>query len=133
MKKLFQLIGIGILSTGSVLLMSYASVGAVEVLDPVCQANPNSVACIESKKTQTPTDNSLYGPNGILTKVVRIISTVLGIAAVIVVIIGGFKYSLSSGDPKSAESAKNTILFAIIGLVIAAVAQGIVIFVLNKL
>jgi len=58
---------------------------------------------------------------------------VVGAAAVIMIIVGGFKYITSSGDSTSVESAKNTILFAVIGLVIALVAQSIVIFVLRKL
>jgi hypothetical protein len=133
MKTLLRLLSLSMVIFSSVAVLSLGTVGAVDVLDPVCQANPNAEACQENRKSQTPTDNSLYGPNGILTKIVGIISIILGIAAVIMVIVGGFQYSLASGDPKSVDNAKNTVLYAIIGMVIAAVAQGIVIFVLNKL
>jgi hypothetical protein len=57
---------------------------------------------------------------------------IVGVAAVIMIIIGGFRYITSSGDSASVNSAKNTILYAIIGLVIVALAQVIVRFVLNQ-
>lgn len=134
MKTILRLLSLSMVTFTGAAVLSLSPVGAqVNVLDPVCQAKPDAEACQENRKSQTPTDNSIYGPNGILTKIVRIISIILGIAAVIMVIVGGFQYSLASGDPKSADNAKNTVLYAIIGMVIAAVAQGIVIFVLNKL
>lgn len=64
--------------------------------------------------------------------VVGILSFIVGIVAVIMIIIGGLKYITSAGDANSISSAKNTILYAIIGLVIVALAQVIVRFVLNK-
>jgi len=64
--------------------------------------------------------------------VVNILSFIVGVAAVIMLIIGGLKYITSSGDPNSISSAKNTILYAIIGLIVAAFAQGIVRFALTK-
>lgn len=62
----------------------------------------------------------------------QIFSVVIGVIAVVMIIIGGFKYIISSGDPASVNGAKNTILYAVIGLVIAAFAQIIVQFVLVK-
>lgn len=70
---------------------------------------------------------------GLITGAVNIISLVVGIVAVIMIIVGGFKYITSSGDSGKVGSAKNTILYAIIGLVVVALAQVIVKFVLNRL
>lgn len=64
--------------------------------------------------------------------VVSILSFIVGVAAVIMIIIGGFKYITSGGDSANIASAKNTILYAIIGLVVAVLAQVIVRFVLNQ-
>lgn len=64
--------------------------------------------------------------------IVNILSLIVGVIAVIMIIIGGLKYITSGGDANSVSSAKNTILYAIIGLVIVALAQVIVRFVLNK-
>lgn len=70
--------------------------------------------------------------NNVLGTAINIFSFIVGFAAVIMVIVGGFKYITSAGDSASTSSAKNTILYAIIGLVIVAMAQVIVRFVLNQ-
>jgi len=63
---------------------------------------------------------------------INILSLIVGVVAVVMIIIGGLKYIMSSGDSTSINSAKNTILYAIIGLVIVALAQVIVKFVLKR-
>jgi hypothetical protein len=70
--------------------------------------------------------------NGILHLVINIFSLVVGVVAVIMIIVGGFKYITSGGDSGNVTSAKNTILFAVVGLVVVALAQFIVRFVLEK-
>jgi hypothetical protein len=74
-------------------------------------------------------DSSL---DGIIATVINIMSMVVGVIAVIMIIIGGIKYVTSSGDSNNVNSAKNTILYAIVGLVVVALAQVIVRFVLGK-
>ncbi len=56
---------------------------------------------------------------------------VLGAVAVIVIIISGFKYVTANGDTGKIQSAKNTLLYAIVGLVVAMFAQAIVLFVIK--
>lgn len=58
---------------------------------------------------------------------------VLGIIAVIVIIIGGVKYMTSSGDSGKVKTAKDTILYGVIGLVICVLAFAIVNFVIGNL
>jgi len=58
---------------------------------------------------------------------------IVGIAAVIMIIVGGFRYITSGGNDASVTSAKNTILYAVIGLIVVALSQLIVRFVLGKL
>ncbi len=70
--------------------------------------------------------------DSVVKLVINVLSLIVGIAAVIMIIIGGFKYITSSGDASNITSAKNTILYAVIGLVVVALAQVIVVFVLNK-
>lgn len=101
-------------------------------LGPACQAAPSSPLCAENGP-QTPGSNKIYGRGSVLAKVVSLIATVTGIAAIIVIMIGGIRYAISSGDPSNINNAKNTILFALIGLGVAAIAQAIVVFVLRKL
>ena len=68
----------------------------------------------------------------IIGTVVNLLSIALGVVAVIMIIIGGIKYVTSSGDASSIGSAKNTIIYALVGLVVAAVAQVLVRFVLSR-
>jgi len=71
--------------------------------------------------------------NHMVHTVVNLLSAVVGIVAVIMIIIGGFRYITSGGNDASVTAAKNTILYAIIGLVVVALAQIIVRFTLNKI
>lgn len=68
----------------------------------------------------------------IVTLIVNIFSIIVGIVAVIMIVVGGFRYITSGGDSGNITSAKNTIVYAVIGLIIVALAQFIVKFVLNK-
>jgi cytochrome bd-type quinol oxidase subunit 2 len=70
--------------------------------------------------------------NNILKLVINIFSLVVGVISVIMIIIGGLKYITSGGESSNITGAKNTILYAIIGLVIVALAQVIVRFVLGR-
>jgi len=70
--------------------------------------------------------------NDIVVLIINIFSIVVGIVAVIMIIVGGFKYITSGGDSGNITSAKNTIIYALIGLVVVALAQFLVQFVLNK-
>lgn len=77
--------------------------------------------------------NGGSGPiNHTLANIANLISVIAGIAAVIMLIVGGLKYITSNGDANNISSAKSTIMYALIGVVIVALAQAIVHFVLGK-
>ena len=65
-------------------------------------------------------------------QIVNIFSVIVGIIAVIMIIYGGFKYITSGGDSGNVTGAKNTLIYAIVGLIIVALAQFIVRFVLGQ-
>ena len=67
-----------------------------------------------------------------ITRVINAILGVLGMIAVIMIIIGGIRYTTSNGDSGSVKSAKDTILYSVIGLVVAILSFAIVNFVLGK-
>jgi len=67
-----------------------------------------------------------------LSAVINIASLVVGVVSVIMVIIGGLKYVSSQGDSNGTASAKNTVIYAIVGLVIVALSQIMVRFVINR-
>lgn len=71
--------------------------------------------------------------NNIVHTIVNLLSAIVGVVAVIMIIVGGFRYITSGGNDASVTSAKNTILYAIIGLVVVALAQVLVRFTLSKL
>jgi hypothetical protein len=76
---------------------------------------------------------SLFGSGGIVTNVVNTLIYITGIVAVVFIIIGGIRYIVSQGDERSTSVAKNTVLHAVIGLIITILAFAIVNFVLKGL
>ena len=70
--------------------------------------------------------------NKIVSSVISILSIIIGIAAVIVLMVQGLRFIVSGGDPASVTSARNAILYAVIGIIIAVSAQLLVHFVLSK-
>ena len=64
--------------------------------------------------------------------VINVILFILGAAAVIMIVLGGMRYTLSGGDSGAVKSAKDTILYAVVGLVVAILAYAIVNFVLKS-
>lgn len=63
--------------------------------------------------------------------VVNVLLFVLGAIAVIMIVIGGIRYATSNGDSGSIKTAKDTILYAVIGLIVAIMAYAIVNFVVK--
>ena len=82
-------------------------------------------------ETTNGTDLKSDDLEGSVATVINIILYAIGIVAVIMIIFGGFQYITSSGDAAKVTKAKNTILYGIVGLVIAVLAYAIVNFVLN--
>ena len=67
-----------------------------------------------------------------ITRAVNILLFVTGVSAVIVIVVGGMRYVFSGGDPKNTAGAKDTILYAVIGLVVSLLAYAIVNFVIAR-
>lgn len=76
---------------------------------------------------------NLFGETGVFKQITNTILYIVGIIAVIMLIIGGIRYVISGGDAKKVTDAKNTVLYAIIGLVICFLAFAIVNFVISAL
>ena len=68
--------------------------------------------------------------NTAVTTMINILSSVIGVVAVIILIVAGFRFITSSGDTNKVGSAKNTIIYALVGLAVVALAQIIVHFVI---
>ena len=76
---------------------------------------------------------NIDGNDGLVTTVVNILLWAIGLISVIMIIIGGIRYATSNGDSNAVTAAKNTIMYAVIGLVIAIFAYAIVNFVLVQI
>jgi hypothetical protein len=132
---------LALILVGAVMLLAAAAVPlvasgvthAADIQNSLCGganslqiSDNNSASC---NTVGTDTEGSL---NRLITKIVNIFSLIVGVVAVIMIIIGGFRYITSGGDSNNVGAAKNTILYAIVGLIIVALAQVIVKFVLAK-
>jgi hypothetical protein len=71
--------------------------------------------------------------SGLFTNIVNIALFLIGALSVIMLIYGGIRYTTSGGDAKNVTAAKNTILYAIVGIVVAILAYAIVNFVIARL
>lgn len=116
-------------------LMAGIHFAATGPFTDVCQATPTATVCQETNKSPQSANgtNSIYGPGSILAKVTTLLALIVGIASVIVIVVAGIKFAVSGGDSNGITSARNTAIYAVIGLLIAAVAQSIVVFVINKI
>ncbi|MCX6728155.1 MAG: pilin [Candidatus Saccharibacteria bacterium] len=77
--------------------------------------------------------SNLFGLGGVFQTIVNISLYVIGAISVLMLIYGGIRYTTSGGDAKNVTAAKNTILYAIVGIVVAILAYAIVNFVITSL
>lgn len=127
-----------ILATAAAVLMPAAFMAApVYAQQTVLEGNVCSGAELEFRSTgQAAGTNTCAAQdttvNNLVKTVINIFTWVVGVISVIMIIVGGFKYITSGGESGGVTSAKNTIMYAIIGLIVVALAQVIVRFVLNN-
>lgn len=93
-------------------------------VDVLTKCNNESKVCAGTDK------NSLYT---LIKSVINVLLVVAGIIAVIMIIVGGIRYSTSGGDAGQTKSARDTVIYAVVGLVIAIMSFAIVNFVLARI
>lgn len=124
MKRIFKII------TTSAASALWLNLG---VATAVTEPDPCGIGVPEEVRNASGCDG---GGNDQITIIVQnILYTIIGLAgliAVIYVIIGGFSYMTSAGDPGKAKKARDTILYAVLGLIVCALAFAIVNFVINS-
>lgn len=96
---------------------------------------PKSVVCSTLDNGNTGCTGST--PNGVdlnttLTAVINILSLVVGIIAVIMIIISGLKFITANGDAGNVKSARHALTYALVGVVVVALAQALVQFVFRR-
>jgi len=77
--------------------------------------------------------SKLFGTGGIVTTIINVLLFIVGILCVIMIIFGGIRYTTSTGDKTRVDAAKNTIIYAVVGLVVAIVAYALVNWVFGSL
>lgn len=95
-------------------------------------AAASSSSFCKNAKEEKANRTLVYGENSLIVQVAQLIVFLTGLISVIMIIIGGFKYIVSNGDANGVTSAKNTIMYAVVGLVVAVSCQFIVSFVLTR-
>jgi hypothetical protein len=102
-----------------------------------CTTDPNSISggidCANPNATKQCLFTSATCTNGFFTKIINTALFIIGALSVLMLIYGGIRYTISAGDSKHVEAAKNTIMYAIIGIVVAVLAYAIVNFVITRL
>ncbi len=76
--------------------------------------------------------SNLFGDTGVFAQISSILLFIIGAVAVIMLIIGGLRYVISAGDASKVQGAKNTILYALVGIVVAILAYAAVNFVIGS-
>jgi hypothetical protein len=102
---------------------------AVDVF-PVCDGNASTTDVCQSVPNHgTAGDNPIIKA---LKFIILILSFIIGIVSVIMIIMAGLWFITANGDPQAVARARNTILYALIGVAVVLLAQSLVAFVLNK-
>ena len=150
MKKIIQriqllLVGVAIFVAGAVVFAPVATHA-----DCAAPANDNEKALCEAAASQErkkaacegaaaagvtncgDSDTAKESFKSLIGTVINILSIIVGAVSVVMIIIGGFRYVVSNGDSNSVSGAKNTILYALVGLVVVLFAQVIVAFVIDR-
>lgn len=76
--------------------------------------------------------SDLFGSTGVFKTITNTLLFILGAISVIMIIIGGLRYVVSGGDSAAVNAAKNTILYAIVGVIVAILAYAIINFVIGS-
>ncbi len=120
-----------------ILIAGMLMVGLLGVFTPVVSAANGINIC----SGENGGDKSVYCQNrgsgetqvnGIIKTIVEVLLTAVGAISIIMIVIGGIMFALSSGDAQKAAKARNTVLYAVVGLAVSLFASAIVNFVFNR-
>lgn len=112
---------VGLIAMTPSVSMAYTCADGTTAIDGAHCAKPENVP------------DCLFGEGCAFSNILNMILFVLGAISVLMLVYGGIRYTISGGNASSVTAAKNTILYAIIGLVVALMAYAIVNFVLTSL
>lgn len=108
-------------------ILSFVSVSAA------CDLNTPSISSGAECARGNGQPSQLVGDGGVFNRITSILLFIVGAVAVIMLIFGGIRYIVSGGDQANVTAAKNTILYAIIGIIVALLAYAAVKFVTTSI
>lgn len=111
-----------VLGVGSAVLIPASNVSAIEVFEQ-CGSNKDAAVCAAKDEDEV---------GDMVQTIVNTLLMVLGMIAVVMIVIGGIRYTTSNGDSSAITGAKNTILYSVIGLIVAIMSYAIVNFVISQ-
>ena len=124
MKRIKLLVaGLAVAFFGAFALVPVTSVGAIDPLGNICADNPDSEVC------QSKGDDA----NKLIKDLINVLLFVVGALAVIMIVVSGIFYVTSAGDAGKVARAKNTLMYSVVGLIVAFIAFAIVNWVLDAL
>ena len=132
MKSIIKKISQGLLLV-PLMALSFSFTVAPAVSAATCDVNNLDVASGAKCAQGNNTSENLFGEASIFQTITNILLFLIGAISVIMLIIGGIRYVISGGDQNQVTSAKNTILYAIIGIIVAFLAYAAVNFVVGSL
>ena len=111
----------------------FVAAGVGMVSAPTYVAACSSAAdCVQDGVDDAGGTGSKVSLGNLIKTVVNVLLYILGAIAVIMIVIGGLRYVISGGDASQVQSAKNTILYALVGIIVAILAYAAVNFVVNS-
>lgn len=121
-----------------ILALTIALTGSMMLSPALVSADLKGDAC-EGVNTLNGTGSSTCDPNAgtkvedIIAGIIKILSFIVGFAAVVMIIVGGLKFITANGDSGAVASARSTIIYALIGVAVVAIAQVLVHFVIHRI
>lgn len=124
---LVPVIALGVASLGAVAAPAASAANCSDA--DISGGAANGIQCA---KGAGQNENLFGGDESIFTIVSNVLLFIIGAISVIMLIIGGIRYVVSAGDSNAVTGAKNTIMYAIIGIIVALLAYALVNFVLTS-
>ena len=121
--------GLGVVAMGLQAAPTFAEGGTKRVRCPNGDLVNNLTEC-DTIKTNSLNSNNLMST---LNTIINVVIGIIGFVAVMVIILGGVQYTTSAGDSGKVKKAKDTIMYGIIGLIVALMAYSIVNFILSNI
>lgn len=123
--KRFKLLiaAVAVAMFGIFALTPVATVGAIDPLAGACESNPDTEVC------QHQDENA----ENLIAQLVNVFLYLIGALAVVMIIFSGIQYVISTGDAGKVAKAKNTLMYSVVGLVVAFIAFALVNWVLVQL